>query len=66
MSKVVLLTGATGFVGRQILKALDKSKVKVRCVVRKKTESKIPTLANSIESIIFTNDLFLENENLRK
>ena len=58
MKKRILLTGATGFVGRQILKALLKSDVDLRLVVRTNTESRLPcTKAKVIE----TADLFKEN-----
>ena len=62
MNKVVLLTGATGFVGSQILKVLLESNVLVRCVVRDGSATKLPTQTNSLESLIFTKDLFNENE----
>ena len=58
----MLLTGATGFVGSQILKVLLESNVLVRCVVREGSVSKLPTQTNSLESLIFTKDLFNENE----
>ena len=61
-SNVVLLTGATGFVGRQILKVLLELNVLVRCIVREGSVSKLPTQTNSLESLIFTKDLFNENE----
>ena len=38
MSKKFLLTGATGFVGRQILKNLINKRYEVRVVVRKNKE----------------------------
>jgi len=62
MNKVVLLTGATGFVGSQILKVLLESNVLVRCIIREGSESKLPIQSHSLESLIFTKDLFNENE----
>lgn len=58
MRKVVLLTGATGFVGRQILTALLKADVDLRLVVRKGTESRL--LGADIAEILYTDDLFSE------
>lgn len=60
MTGTVLLTGATGFVGRQVLHALAARALRVRAVVR---EGKQGHLINeqAIESIIETSDLFAEN-----
>jgi len=60
MTGLVLLTGATGFVGRQILKALSESGIKVRVVIREGTQSRLANL-DTIESIVTTMDLFAEN-----
>jgi len=54
----VLLTGATGFVGRQVLNALRERGVAVRAVIREGTEAR---LAAAIEDIVATPDLFAEN-----
>jgi nucleoside-diphosphate-sugar epimerase len=60
--KTILLTGATGFVGSQILAHLAKKKdVQVRLIVRQKSEQLYRDIAN-IENIITTNDLFEEND----
>jgi nucleoside-diphosphate-sugar epimerase len=59
MKKYVLLTGATGFVGRQILSALLKSDVNLRLVVRHGSESRLPQ--NSKIEIVLTADLFAES-----
>lgn len=61
-SHLVLLTGATGFVGSQILKVLLELNVLVRCVVRAGSVSKLPSQTHSLESLIFTKDLFNESE----
>jgi dTDP-6-deoxy-L-talose 4-dehydrogenase (NAD+) len=57
-----LLTGASGFVGRQVLKALAKKNIKVRAVVR---DGRQHELANQeyVESIVVTKDLFAEDAN---
>lgn len=59
MKKVVLLTGATGFVGRQIFAALLKANVGVRLVVRDSGESHL-SLAGAAE-IVRTSDIFRES-----
>ena len=60
MSKKFLLTGATGFVGRQILKNLLDKRYEVRVVVRKNKEIFFKDKNFKIE-IITTNDLFQES-----
>lgn len=58
----VLLTGATGFVGRHIMQVLCSSPgVKLIPVIRKGKESLMPTLP-SVERVLITSDLFAENE----
>ncbi|MGR0481946.1 MAG: NAD-dependent epimerase/dehydratase family protein [Candidatus Electronema sp. V4] len=59
MTSTVLLTGATGFVGRQILKALTEQSSKVRLVVRDEKQGQIEQ-ADQIESVLVTPDIFLE------
>lgn len=59
MKKRVLLTGATGFVGRQILAALQKVGVELRLVVRAGSESRLPQTVKA--EIISTVDLFKES-----
>lgn len=60
MTGLVLLTGATGFVGRQVLRALHESSVSVRAVVREGSQGRLkPT--ERIEKIIVTRDLFFES-----
>ena len=58
MKKRVLLTGATGFVGRQILSALAKAGVDIRVVLRKETFSR---LCEPVSDIIETADMFAED-----
>ncbi len=54
----VLLTGATGFVGRQVLKALRARGVAVRAVIREGTHAR---LAAPVENIVEAPDLFAES-----
>ena len=60
MTGTVLLTGANGFVGRQVLRALGEKGVSVRVVVR---DGKQPKAADSgtVQSVVTTPDLFAES-----
>jgi nucleoside-diphosphate-sugar epimerase len=60
MMSLVLLTGATGFVGRQVLRALGERGAMVRVVVREERQRRLETSA-SVEKIVTTPDLFAEN-----
>jgi len=60
MTGTVLLTGATGFVGRQVLRALGERGVRVRAVVREGRQDQLVT-RETVESIVTTPDLFAEN-----
>lgn len=53
----LLVTGATGFVGRQVHAALAKHGVPVRVVIRRGTEAR---LTAPTEGVVTTADLFLE------
>lgn len=57
MSGTVLLTGATGFVGRQVLRALARRGVRVRAVTR---EGRQLQPDPALESVVGTPDLFAE------
>lgn len=59
--KQVLLTGATGFVGRQILKILLQNGCSVRIAVREMTESEF-----GVEQIIVKDLFFASNSELKK
>ena len=59
--KNILLTGATGFVGKQIIKALSKFSVNIVPVVRSGKEINFKRTGN-IKKIISSPDIFKENE----
>jgi nucleoside-diphosphate-sugar epimerase len=63
MSEVYLLTGATGFVGRHVLRALERQGTQCRVVARPGKEEFLKQFSN-IESIITTDDLFAERLDL--
>ena len=60
MTGITLLTGCTGFVGRQVLRALGDRGVLVRAVMREGKQQHLAALGN-IESIVTTPDLFAES-----
>lgn len=60
MTPTVLLTGASGFVGRQVLRALAGQRVRLRIVVRTGKEHEV-TGSTNLESIVTTPDLFSES-----
>jgi nucleoside-diphosphate-sugar epimerase len=57
---LVLLTGATGFVGRQVLRALGERGCRVRPVVREGKQERLPSDA-AIETIVASPDIFAES-----
>lgn len=57
---LVLLTGATGFVGRQVLRALSERNCQVRAVVRDGTQGQMAS-SPPIESLIVSPDIFAES-----
>ena len=59
MSPTVLLTGATGFVGRQVLKVLGDHGLPIRAIVREGKEALVIGSRN-LERVITTKDLFAE------
>ena len=58
--RTVLLTGATGFVGRQILNAFSKSGVYVVPVVRAGKEGELARFEN-VKSVLSSDNIFLES-----
>ena len=52
MSKKILITGSTGFVGRQVLSNLLKNKIKVRAIIRKARENFFKDKYPKVELII--------------
>jgi nucleoside-diphosphate-sugar epimerase len=60
MSGTVLLTGATGFVGRQVLQVLAQRGERVRLIIRPGRQALISSPA-AIESVHMSPDLFQEN-----
>ena len=60
MSLRVLLTGATGFVGRQVLEVLKMKQINTTIIVRPNWEKKI-TLHERIVNVVETEDLFKES-----
>jgi nucleoside-diphosphate-sugar epimerase len=60
MTSVILLTGATGFVGRQVLRVLGDRGVFVRVVVREGKQGQL-AIPGPIEKVVSTPDLFSES-----
>ena len=60
MSSVTLLTGGTGFVGRQVLRALSEKDIKVRLIVRGEKQLEFAN-QKCIESVVISQDLFLQD-----
>ncbi len=61
MNRKILLTGATGFVGRQVLNALLEKECTIRCVVRAESDAKLPG-STKLEPCLATTDLFAEDQ----
>lgn len=57
----VLITGANGFIGRQIIRSLDAMGIDLIAVVREGKAHEVSSLAN-IKKIISSKDLFMEEE----
>jgi nucleoside-diphosphate-sugar epimerase len=57
---LILLTGATGFVGRQILRTLEECGCRVRAIVRDGKQGQVANTA-AVESIIASSDIFAES-----
>jgi dTDP-6-deoxy-L-talose 4-dehydrogenase (NAD+) len=61
MRKRILITGASGFVGRQVLRALENEYIDIILIIREKNKNKFINQKN-ICKIIITSDLFSETE----
>lgn len=60
MTGLVLLTGASGFVGRQVLSSLSESNIAVRAVLRSSSVNDM-TQRYEFESVVSTPDMFQED-----
>jgi dTDP-6-deoxy-L-talose 4-dehydrogenase (NAD+) len=60
MTGLVLLTGATGFVGRKVLRKLAERGIRVRAVVREGKQAQLE-FPRHVEAVVGTPDLFAEN-----
>lgn len=60
MSGKVLVTGATGFVGRQVLRALANQGLSTRVVIRDGTDTRLEAV-QGLDRVMTTADLFTEN-----
>jgi len=60
MSGITLLTGATGFVGRQVVRSFCESNALVRVVVREGKQNQLSQLA-CVETFVTSSDLFAES-----
>jgi len=49
---MILLTGATGFIGNRVLQELSKKNLKVRCLVRKPASSKNPNITYATGDVL--------------
>ena len=59
--KRILITGGTGFVGRQIVRSLSKKNVEITLVVRSGKEHAVRNIA-SVKKVISSQDIFIENQ----
>jgi nucleoside-diphosphate-sugar epimerase len=60
MTRKILITGATGFVGRQVARVLSEKGIQLRAVVREANTAATDLLLNSFE-IVTSEDLFAES-----
>lgn len=60
MTHITLLTGATGFIGRQVLRSLNELNAMTRVVVREGGELRL-TETTTIDRVVKTADLFAES-----
>ncbi len=60
MKKKILVTGSTGFVGRQVIRALTQNDVELSLIVREKSKDKVILFPN-VSNVITTKNLFSES-----
>lgn len=60
MKRRILVTGATGFVGKQVVRALSQKAIQLRCVVRE-GNTDITYLSSTGNEIVVSEDLFTES-----
>ena len=60
MIRKVLVTGATGFVGRQVVRALSEKGIKLRLLVRSSKMARTDLLTNNSE-IFISKDMFTKS-----
>lgn len=60
MTRPLLLTGATGFVGRHVLRHLRRRGVPARIVVRRNTEHRLQD-TTGLEGVVLSEDIFTED-----
>ena len=62
MKNMILLTGATGFIGSHVLKALSEKNVQVRCLVRRPVVFEDPNITHVIGDVLDYNSLVRATE----
>ena len=58
--KKILITGGTGFVGRQVVRSLSEKNVEITLVIRKGRKNTVENIA-SVKKVISSQDIFAEN-----
>ncbi len=63
---MILLTGATGFIGNRVLQALSLKNLKVRCLVRKQKTSRNPNITYVTGDVLDRDSLILATAGVEK